>query len=121
MKSGYLHWHKLLRMPTNLEITGKSPQQLCGEPFFLGGTERPGKWKLDSHALGERQDFIDFIILEKFVKCLLSADLDRLVSAAVIQREEVNAANALSQVEQKNYCSPGVMGIADTAKEEAEL
>lgn len=47
--------------------------------------------------------------------------MDRLASAAAIQREEVSAAKALSQAEQENYCSPGVMGTADTAREEAEL
>lgn len=47
--------------------------------------------------------------------------MDKLASAAVKQREEVNAAKALSQAEQKNYCFPGVMGIAGTARQEAEL
>lgn len=84
--------------------------------FFLGGTERPGKWKLDS--AGERQDSI---ILGKFLSACRSAELDKLASAAVKQREEVNAAKALSQAEQKNYCFPGVMGIAGTARQEAEL
>lgn len=47
--------------------------------------------------------------------------MDRLASAAVIQREEVNTAKALSRAEERNYCFPGVVGIADTAREEAEL
>lgn len=50
---------------------GRIPPATLQGAFFLGGTERPGKWKLDSHAVGERQDFIDFTIPEKFVRSLL--------------------------------------------------
>lgn len=99
----------------------KIPSATLQGAFFLGGTEKPGKWQLDAHAAGERQDFIDFIILEKFVKCLLECRFGQAGISCCYTKGGTNTANALSQLEQKNYCFPGVMGIADTAKEEAEL
>lgn len=121
VKTGCLHWHKLLRMPTKLEVTGESPQQLYREPFSWEGLRDQvnGSW---THMQWEKGRISSISLFQRSLSGVCwSADLDRLASAAVIQREEANPAKALSQAEQRNYCFPGVVGTADTTREEAEL